>query len=96
MTVQFPDTVAYLSQEYSIAGHSGKGLFDPNNYGMKPAGRCDACQRGFTCSYRVEGDALLLHSLNVYLDRPAPLLFGVTPDADREVTGFDATSELLP
>src|SRR5262249_42871794 len=37
-----------------------------------------------------EGRALLLDSLGIYLDEPAPVLFGVAPTAATELLRFDA------
>src|SRR5262245_37177060 len=90
MTAQFSDSVTFEGEDYALAGTNGKGLFDPNNHGMKPVGRCSACWRGFLCSYRVDGRCLLPAQLAVCLDEPARALFGVMPRADEgEIHLFD-------
>jgi hypothetical protein len=96
MTAQFSDPVEYRGRTYSIAGKNGTGLFDPAEHGMRPVGKCSACWHGFVCSYAVEGRRLLLDRLAVYLDEPAPVLFGVPPKADEgEVPLFDVVYEGL-
>jgi hypothetical protein len=96
MTAQFSDSASYRGKDYSIAGKNGEGLFDPSEHGMKPVGRCSACWRGFVCAYRVEGRALFLDRLSIYLDGAAPDLFGVQPIRSRPRFGlFDVVYEAL-
>jgi len=90
MTAQFTDLVSYRGKQYSIAGRNGQGMFDPSEHSMRPVGKCSALWHGFLCEYRVEGRALILDSLSVYLDEPAPILFGVAPKAASELLRFDA------
>lgn len=82
MTAQFSDPVKYRGKSYSVAGRNGGGLFDPAAHGLKPVGKCSACWRGFVCTYAVDGGHLLLDTLAVCLDGPAPPLFGVSPKPD--------------
>jgi hypothetical protein len=90
MTAQFSDSVFYKRKEYVIAGVNGVGLFDPTQHGMAPVGKCSACWRGFLCEYGVHGQELRLDTLSIYLNNPAPTLFGVTPRAGGAILRFDA------
>ena len=70
----------------------------PNNVPSLPhcLASCSACWRGFVCSYLVEGPRLLLDSLEMSLDGPAPKLFGVRPKPLKgDFTIFDAVYEGL-
>jgi hypothetical protein len=96
MTAQFSDAVVYRGKDYAIAGTNGRGLFDPQEHGMRPVGRCTACWRGFVCSYRVDGGRLLLDRLAICLDGAAPKLFGVEQKEEGgEIRLFDAVYEGL-
>lgn len=96
MTAQFSDRVKYRGKSYSIAGKNGTGLFDPPAHGLTPVGKCSACWRGFVCSYAVEDGMLLLDSLAVCLDDPAPDLFDVSPTPyEGEIRLFDAVYDNL-
>jgi hypothetical protein len=96
MTAQFSDPVEYRGQSYVIAGINGEGLFDPAEHGMKPVGKCTACWRGFVCTYRVDGQRLLLDRLAICLEGPAAALFGVQPKPDQgQIPLFDVIYEGL-
>lgn len=96
MTAQFSDPVKYKGKSYNLAGENGSGLFDPAVHGLKPVGRCSACWRGFVCTYAVEGRRLLLDSLAICLNEPAPTLFGLSPKPDEgDFQLFDAVYEKL-
>ena len=85
MTAQFSDPVTYRGEQYALTGNSGKGLFDPTAHGMKPVGRFSACWRGFICDYRIDRQALSLHTLRINLDGQASVLFGIKPEPDEEI-----------
>jgi len=89
MTAQFPDIVDLDGRQYTIAGISGTGLFDPAEHGLRPVGKCSACWRGYICVYRIDERALVLDTLKANVDGPAAELFGVPPGTDRDPP-FDA------
>ena len=89
MTAQVPDVIEYRGKQYSIAGVSGEGLFDPSEHGMKPLPSNSANWRGFACEYVVFGNTLLLDRLCVDLESPGRELFGVSP----ETKFFDSVPE---
>lgn len=96
MTAQISDSVRYRGKKYSIAGRNGGDLFDPADHGLKPVGRCTACWRGFVSAYAVDDGRLLLDTLSIYLNEPAPPLFGVPPRPDQgKFRRFDAIYEGL-
>ena len=79
MTAQIPDSVEYRGDAYAIAGKNGGELFWPIAHGLLPLSGCTACWNGFVCAYAVHNRKLILDDLYVYLNDPAPSLFGVTP-----------------
>jgi hypothetical protein len=94
MTAQFPDTVEYRGDEFTLTGANGKGLFDPGEHGLRVLPKCTACWRGFVCGYAVREEGLVLDRLMAYLDGPAAALFGVPPGpTDQGGPGFDAVYE---
>src|SRR5262245_43548610 len=88
MTAQTSDKVFYRDTAFSVAGVNGSGLFEPSEYGIRPAMISTACWRGYHCTYEVAGGSLLLAKVNLGLaeeDRAAaergegPRLFGRVP-----------------
>lgn len=67
MTAQFPDTVHYKEQEWSIVSKSGFPLFDPHSYSLEPVVFMTACHRGFICKYVVDREGLFLDELIIGL-----------------------------
>lgn len=67
MTAQISDTVLYHKKSCAIAGINGSGLFDPVQYGIKPAMISTACWRGYYCTYEVADTSLFLTQLNIGL-----------------------------
>jgi hypothetical protein len=94
MTAQISDSATYRGESYSIAGKNGTGLFNPTQHGMRPVTRCTACWHGFVCSYSVDDKQLLLEQLDIGLNEPAPVLFGVQPKQLRRQV-FDVAYEHL-
>jgi len=70
MTAQIPDFVDVDGDEFAIAGVKGSGLFDPNDYGLKPRVISTACWRGFVAHYGIDYSALVLRSLLIGFDDP--------------------------
>ena len=68
MTAQASDVVMYRLREFSLAGISGKGLFDPLEHGFRPQSTVSFCWRGYICTYAVESDLLRLRELRVFFD----------------------------
>lgn len=88
MTAQVSDTVRYFGLDFSLAGISGDGLFEPAEHGLSPVAISTACWRGYYCTYLVQEDRLLLDTLHVGLQGQdaalaargdGPLLFGARP-----------------
>lgn len=71
MTAQASDLLALDGEEYSLAGVSGTGLFEPAEHGIEPFMISTGCWRGFVCRYAVTGDRLVLDAL--YLGRGSKL-----------------------
>jgi len=93
VTAQISDLVRFRGLDYSVAGVSGAGLFDPSAHGITPRMISTACRRGYYCTYVVDGARLTLDTLHVGLNEEdaeraergeAPLLFGVVPCAEQE------------
>lgn len=68
MTAQINDSCFHRKIDYSIAGISGTGLFDPTDLGLRPLGLNTACWRGYVAGYSVVGDELLLSRLQIGLE----------------------------
>lgn len=95
MTAQVSDRVRYRGEDHALAGHAGRGLFDPAAHGLKPVMASTACWRGFQCTYLVEdGGPLLLDRLDVRTVEPAPPVEGVAPQAVDDIM-FSARYEGL-
>lgn len=67
MTAQINDRVFHRMIRYSVAGVSGKGLFDPMDYGIPVEVFSTACWRGFHADYEVRESMLLLTSVTIGL-----------------------------
>lgn len=90
MTAQIPDTIQFEAVRYSLATVRGSGLFDPAEYGLRPAPRITSCWRGFVCRYAVQDDRLVLDTFLLNTGDPAPDLFGISPRPKGESSVFDA------
>jgi hypothetical protein len=99
MTGQASDSVVFQRKEYSLAEFEGKGLFDPNNYGIQPQDMTTACWRGFVCTYKVYRRRLKLFNLSINIQsREYQKLFDVLNiDLDPkspEIERYDRLSNL--
>lgn len=79
MTAQIPDFVWLEGRQYRLAGVSGRGLFDPQDVGLRPAATSTANVRGFHCTYAVEDSRLVLQTVYIGLAEPMEL-FGRQPE----------------
>ena len=79
MTAQIPDFVWCEGHRYRLAGVSGRGLFDPQDVGLRPAATSTANVRGFHCTYGVEDSRLVLQTVYIGLAEPTEL-FGRQPE----------------
>jgi hypothetical protein len=79
MTAQIPDFVWLEGRRYRLAGVSGRGLFDPQDVGLRPAATSTANWRGFHCTYGVEDSRLVLQTVYIGLAEPTEL-FGRQPE----------------
>jgi hypothetical protein len=79
MTRQTPDQVRYRNHLYAIAAIDGRGLFDPEEHGIRSEWPGTACWRGYVARYEVSRGRLLLREIEIgrgdQVDPPA--LFGV-------------------
>ena len=67
MTAQIGDTYKYKNKDYSIVAMSSPLIFNPNDYGLTPAGVTTACWKGYWCEYSIEeNSALLLKNLFIH------------------------------
>lgn len=91
MTAQIDDIFRFRQREYAVAGISEGELFDPSLLGLKPAGTCTACWRGYLACFAVSNSRLVLEALHVNLLRPGkdhervegPIINGVKPGEPR-------------
>jgi hypothetical protein len=67
MTAQINDSVFHRKRRYSVAGVSGKGLFDPASYGIQAKSFSTACWRGFHVDYEVIDSRLTLTAVSIEL-----------------------------
>lgn len=67
MTAQMSDGFLLNDTKFSVAGINGKGLFNPEQFGLHPVGTCTACWRGYVCLYSLKDDKLLLDELELSL-----------------------------
>lgn len=66
MTAQINDTVFHRKIDYSLAGISGEGLFDPEQHDFKLSRTfCSACWRGYVADYSILDGQLLLTGLRI-------------------------------
>ena len=96
MTAQINDTCFHRKIDFSVAGTSGSGLFEPATIGIQPVSMSTACWRGYVAHYSILDGELFLTSLQIGLAPDdsiraragkGPELFGVLPTADR-FSGF--------
>jgi hypothetical protein len=96
MTAQINDTCFHRKIDFSVAGISGFGLFEPATIGIEPVSMSTACWRGYVAHYSIIDGELYLTSLHIGLSQgdairakagKRPELFGVLPTADR-FSGF--------
>ena len=87
MTMQIDDLFRYRDIEYSVSGISEGELFDPSLLGMKPAGTCSACWRGYQAVFAIVDSRLVLDTLHMnllaigegYIRQEGPPINGVSP-----------------
>jgi hypothetical protein len=79
MTAQIPDFVWLEGRRYRLAGVSGRGLFDPQDAGLRPAATSTANLRGFHGTYAVQDSRLVLETVYIGLAEPMEL-FGRQPE----------------
>jgi hypothetical protein len=79
MTAQISDSFLFQDQKFSIAGVNGESLFHPAAYGMQPLPRITSCWRGYTCTYKLFYNKLLLAMLQTNLGREGPEIDAVRP-----------------
>ncbi|MGB8355689.1 MAG: hypothetical protein WCD79_17450 [Chthoniobacteraceae bacterium] len=105
MTAQINDSVFHRKIKFSLVGISGEGLFEPEQHGLKPAGGCSACWRGYFTHYTVINDQLFLKDLNVFLSTEESTtatqgngkqLFGIKPVKSTFLGTFSYDNILSP
>lgn len=74
MTAQISDTIIYKDKRFCLVGVNGEGLFNPDNYGIKPFVKCTACYKGFYCTYTFVDNYFRLSEIYLGLDRKNELL----------------------
>lgn len=87
MTAQVDDLFEYQSAEYSVAGISEQGLFDPSLFDLRPTGISTDCWRGYQAIFALSSSHLVLHAIHVnlviegggYERQKGPTIHGVTP-----------------
>ena len=83
MTGQMSDDFLYQNEKYVLAGVSGTGLFNPEDYDMFPYSSCTACWRGYLVSYAIVNDKLVVQTLDVNL-RETKKLNGKKPKKGKD------------
>jgi hypothetical protein len=92
VTAQINDVFRYRGRDYAVAGISEGELFDPSLLGLKPAGTCSACWRGYLAVFGLSDSRLVLNALHVNLLTPGkryerqegPTVNGVKPTGPRD------------
>ncbi|MGE5464879.1 MAG: hypothetical protein ACM3PS_16065 [Syntrophothermus sp.] len=79
MTAQIHDSFLFEDRKLSIAGVNGGELFHPAEHGMQPMPRITSCWRGHVCTYNIQDNHLVLHTLQVNLDQQGPAINNVRP-----------------
>ncbi len=69
MTAQVSDQFTYKGADFTLAAMSpsGKKLFDPHDYGLKPMGIYSSCWDGYWCEFDIS-DALYLEKLYIHCE----------------------------
>jgi len=70
MTAQIPDKFVLNSENFSLIGLKGQGLFKPEDFGIVPHFTCTACWRGYVMRYIFTDDQLILDGMRVNVDSP--------------------------
>lgn len=91
MTAQIDDMFRYNGTNFSVSGISEGELFDPGLLGLKPAGTCTACWRGYQAIFAISQSHLVLDTLHVnlfaedegYKRQEGPPINGVSPTGPR-------------
>lgn len=84
MTFNRPDAIWYEDELYVILREPAKAVFDPESFGMKPAGIISAGYRGWWADYAIIGKKLFLMDLFINCaDDNYPMLNGVEAQAPR-------------
>ena len=81
MTAQIPDEFVLNSENFSLIGLKGQGLFKPEDFGITPHFSSTACWRGYIMRYIFTDDQLILDGMRVNIDDP-PKINGVEPQKD--------------
>lgn len=70
MTVQILDELIYDRRTFSIVGLNGKGLYTPNDFGLKPVALSSANWRGYVMIYKIYYKKLVLDNMQVCIEEP--------------------------
>lgn len=87
MTAQISDRISLKGSSFIISDIDGRGLFEPQAYGIKVIPISTACLQGYLCTYAVESGLLLLTQVSLGLDAESVNevnLFGKTPERSLE------------
>lgn len=88
MTAQIPDSFLLDISEFSLVGIKGNGLFNLEQFGIRPIGMSSDCWRGYRCLYTLKNDKLLLDELYLslgtldgrkFISEDGPIINGVKP-----------------
>ncbi|MFB9240450.1 hypothetical protein IV454_24760 [Massilia antarctica] len=99
MTIECSDTVFFNGKPFTLAGFAGRGIFNPNKFGLNTKAISTDCGRGYFCTYLIENSQLFLSSVNLWLDhedvssRAVPL-FGRLPQRYEEHCRVYAKGEM--
>ncbi|MFX1402300.1 MAG: hypothetical protein ACFE8V_13760 [Promethearchaeota archaeon] len=90
ITGQIPEEVYYHGARYELTGVNGKGLYIPDDFGIKSYWKTTACYRGFQMRYKVYSNELILDQMSVNTKHIPPPINGVYPQKIyRKYASFD-------
>jgi hypothetical protein len=94
MTAQIPDSVIYDGEEFSLVGVKGKGLYNPEDFGISPHFRSTACWRGYVMRYTFNKGQLILDRMLLNTNNPLKIN-GIEPQILKDIGSFDYCYENL-
>lgn len=91
MTDQIEDTYYINGEQWRAVGISGSGHFHPREFGIIPEKNAiTSCDRGFFCSYCIQGSRIFLTQLSVFCEK-----HGDYPSISGKKPSFEGSCDTL-